>query len=124
MDLLKADVEGYEMQVLAGAMQTIERCRPIIHLEYVSPSTDLSSAYFNLLSPLDYRLWFFISLFYNTQNHLSNTTNLFQGQWSFDMVCVPRERGHMQGLPEMLSAGDTSSCTDIELWRSAKFVAA
>ena len=124
VDFLKADVEGYEMQVLAGAMQTIERCRPIIHLEYFSHIADLSSAYFDLLAPLDYRLWFFISPLYNTQNHLRNGTNLFKGLWSFDMVCVPRERGHMQGLPEMLSAGDTCSCTDIELWRAAKFVAA
>lgn len=123
LDFLKADVEGYEVQVLQGAMQTIERCRPIIHLEYLSHyNSDCASQYFQLLAPLGYKLWFFISPLYNSQNHLANPANLFEGLWSFDMICIPEERGFMQELPEMLAASDTSSCTDINAWRSAQFV--
>ncbi|RGE42986.1 FkbM family methyltransferase [Comamonas testosteroni] len=123
VDFLKADVEGYEVQVLQGAMQTIERCRPILHLEYLSHySSDSSARYFELLAPLGYRLWFFISPLYNSQNHLGNPVNLFEGLWSFDMICIPKERGLMQGLPEMLAPGETSRCTDINAWRSAQFV--
>lgn len=33
VDLLKIDVEGYEPQVLAGAAQTIARCRPVVIVE-------------------------------------------------------------------------------------------
>ena len=33
VDLLKIDVEGYELQVLLGAEQTIRSCRPIIVIE-------------------------------------------------------------------------------------------
>lgn len=33
LDLLKIDVEGYEMPVLIGATQTILRCKPVIVLE-------------------------------------------------------------------------------------------
>lgn len=33
VDLIKIDVEGYEPQVLAGAMETIERCRPLVVVE-------------------------------------------------------------------------------------------
>lgn len=33
VDLLQLDVEGYEWHALLGAAETIERCRPLIHLE-------------------------------------------------------------------------------------------
>jgi FkbM family methyltransferase len=35
LDLLKIDVEGMELQVLAGAAQTIARCRPIVIVEHL-----------------------------------------------------------------------------------------
>ena len=33
VDLIKADCEGYELAVMRGAYQTIERCRPVIIVE-------------------------------------------------------------------------------------------
>jgi FkbM family methyltransferase len=33
LDLLQLDIEGYEFFALQGAAKTIERCKPIIHLE-------------------------------------------------------------------------------------------
>lgn len=33
VSLIKIDVEGYEEEVLRGAVETIERCKPIIYLE-------------------------------------------------------------------------------------------
>lgn len=35
LDLLKIDVEGMEMSVLAGAEQTIRRCQPVIFVEFI-----------------------------------------------------------------------------------------
>ena len=33
IDLLKIDVEGFELEVLRGAQRTIERCKPVIYCE-------------------------------------------------------------------------------------------
>ncbi len=35
LDLLKVDIEGMEMKFLDGAKNTILKCRPIIHIEYL-----------------------------------------------------------------------------------------
>lgn len=35
VDLLKIDVEGMELEVLAGAKETIERCRPVMMIEFI-----------------------------------------------------------------------------------------
>jgi len=40
VSIIQLDVEGYEQRALTGALQTIERCRPIVILE-VSQSTEL-----------------------------------------------------------------------------------
>jgi hypothetical protein len=49
--VIQLDVEGHEQQALAGAMLTVERCRPLIVLE-TPPSTDWIEAN---LTPLGYR---------------------------------------------------------------------
>lgn len=56
VSILQLDVEGYEQQALAGARQTIERCRPIIILEVPPTSTLIDSGWFrdNVLA-LGYR---------------------------------------------------------------------
>jgi hypothetical protein len=33
LDLLQLDIEGYEWHALAGARQTLERCRPLVQVE-------------------------------------------------------------------------------------------
>jgi len=35
VDFIKIDVEGMEAEVLAGAAQTISRCRPLMYIEYL-----------------------------------------------------------------------------------------
>lgn len=52
--LIKADVEGMETAVVAGAFETIERCRPLLYLE---AHRGKSRALLLSLDALGYRLW-------------------------------------------------------------------
>ena len=54
IDLLKIDVEGMELEVLAGARQTIARCLPIIVVERLKTDQDALIA---VLGPNGYRLY-------------------------------------------------------------------
>ena len=40
LDFLKIDVQGLEIEVVKGAMETIKRCKPIIVVEANNPSED------------------------------------------------------------------------------------
>src|SRR6185503_10593633 len=42
-DLIVLDVEGYEPQALHGAVETIKRCRPVLHLELLPRARDAIS---------------------------------------------------------------------------------
>lgn len=54
---IKVDAEGAEERVLAGAAETVERCRPILSLECDRP--DGKSPWVDGLLAADYRLWRF-----------------------------------------------------------------
>ena len=56
VSILQLDVEGFEMQALSGALQTIRRCTPILILENLDDSDLFESEWFakNILS-LGYR---------------------------------------------------------------------
>lgn len=56
LDYLKLDVEGYEWHALEGARETIERCRPVVHIEEkkLPHSYDAPSAR-SLLEGMGYR---------------------------------------------------------------------
>jgi FkbM family methyltransferase len=45
VDLIKVDVEGHEFEVLAGAADTIRRCRPVIIIEEKHDPSNLASAF-------------------------------------------------------------------------------
>jgi FkbM family methyltransferase len=56
--LIKLDVDGHELQVLKGGLDTIERCRPVLLVEigawhFVSPEANP----LRLLASLGYRFW-------------------------------------------------------------------
>lgn len=55
VSFIKADVEGYETEVLKGALQTIHRCKPVMFVEANHPRTD-SNALGNFIQSLGYNV--------------------------------------------------------------------
>ena len=120
VDFIKADVEGYETNLLDGAMATIGRTRPILYLEYLTHHTqDSSRALMDRLSGLGYQFWYYICPAYNQTNYLNNKTNIFEGVWSFDLLCVPADRGTVSGAID--ASTGISHCDDPEAWRAVRF---
>lgn len=111
VDFIKADVEGYEGKLLAGARETIDRCRPILYLENDRGNRQVL---FDQVKALDYDVWWHETPLYNPNNHYHNPVNVFVSKGkepftyalivSLNMLCVPKERN----FAETLAAWDTA----------------
>ena len=56
VDYIKVDAEGYEYNIVQGAKETIQRCRPFVHLEMKSKRMRHSADdYTKLLSKVNYK---------------------------------------------------------------------
>ena len=59
LDLIKADIEGWEMRMLQGAAETLARLRPVVFLEvvdaYLARAGDSRAALWKFMNALDYR---------------------------------------------------------------------
>ena len=56
ISFIKIDTEGYELQVLRGAIGTLKKHRPVIYIELCSDYLESSLEAVELLKSLDYRL--------------------------------------------------------------------
>ncbi|SBW13436.1 hypothetical protein BR10RB9215_C10241 [Brucella sp. 10RB9215] len=74
-ELIKCDVEGMSNKVIAGALETIKKFKPIIVSEVndVAEGVDL----FNALHGLSYEVWMIQSPAYNPNNFNKNKKNIF-----------------------------------------------
>jgi FkbM family methyltransferase len=104
--LIKADVEGMEGDVIAGAVQTIRRCRPALYLENDRP--EKSAALIEHILSLGYRLYWHLPPLFNPQNHFGAAENIFGRIVSINMLAlhasVPQ---NITGLREITSPTDT-----------------
>jgi len=91
LDLLKADVEGMEEQVLAGATETIARHRPILYLEDDRP--EQSESLQSRIRSVRYRIYRHLPPLFNPNNFGGNAENVFPGIVSSNLLCVPEESG-------------------------------
>ena len=56
IDYIKVDAEGYEYNIVQGARDTIERCKPFLHLEMKTKRMRHSvKDYTKLLNTLNYK---------------------------------------------------------------------
>lgn len=72
LDFVKLDVEGYELQALAGAIDTIKQHRPWIWVEYPIAGQDAIKQALETVPDYDY--------------YIADYLN---------MLCIPRERAHL-----------------------------
>ncbi len=89
LDLLKADVEGMEEQVLAGAVETIARHRPVLYLEDDRP--ELSESLRARIRSLGYKIHNHMPPLFNPNNFAKNSENIFPGIVSVNLLCIPDE---------------------------------
>ena len=91
LHLLKADVEGMETDIIAGARETIRRCRPAIYVE--NDRKDRSPGLIALLGELGYDMWWHIPMLFNPDNFAKHPENVFGGTVSINLLCHPKEKG-------------------------------
>jgi len=102
LDLIKIDVEGMESEVITGAIQLIERHRPLLYVE--NDRVANSEALIHLILQLGYRLYWHLPRLFNPDNFFSNPTNLYPSIVSVNMLCLPRERAqNIHDLSEVTS---------------------
>ncbi|MEM1300867.1 MAG: FkbM family methyltransferase [Pseudomonadota bacterium] len=91
LNLIKADVEGMELQVLRGASGLIKQHRPRLYLEANEPEG--SAELYDLLTGWDYRLFWHLPPMYNPENHAGDGENIFGRTISMNILCLPAEQG-------------------------------
>jgi len=87
--MIKADVQGMEADVLAGAEATIKRCRPFLYVENELPAT--SAALIRQIQGYGYRLWDHRPALFNPANKAGVSENLYPNVGSINMLCIPQE---------------------------------
>ncbi len=103
LDFIKADIEGYEPNLLMGAKNTIAQHRPVIYLEIgmvKGNATGNRDQLLGLLEPMGCSCYYYLTPIFNPNNFKSNGNNVFANQISVDMLAVPNEKVQVQGLTQ------------------------
>lgn len=89
LNLLKADVEGMETEVLRGAAGLIRELRPVLYLEAHDPET--SPELIRMLLDFDYDLWWHLPRMYSADNYTGDAENIFGNITSKNILGVAKE---------------------------------
>lgn len=88
--LIKIDVEGMESEVIAGAQETIERCRPLLYVE--NDRAEKSEGLIRQIQVMGYDLYWHLPPLFNPKNLAGRSENIFGPVVSVNMLCVPSEK--------------------------------
>jgi FkbM family methyltransferase len=88
--ILKIDVEGFEVQVVRGAAETIAKFRPLLYVENDRPAHQ--QELISLIAGMGYRLYWHTPSLVRPDNFNGCAENVFPGIVSVNMLCLPVER--------------------------------
>lgn len=92
--LLKIDVEGMELEVLRGSLETIALYKPILYVE--NDREDKSRELIEYIWSLDYDCAWHMPPLFNPDNFAKNDINLWPDVVSVNMVCCPKEQNRIE----------------------------
>ena len=103
--LIKADVEGMELDVLRGAQETIAKFRPILYAE--NDREESSQAMLQFIEEQGYTAYWHFPPLYSPSNYFKNSENVFPGLVSVNILCVHSSvRTAIQGLKRVESPAE------------------
>lgn len=98
-DLIKVDVEGMELEVLQGAINTINKFRPVLYVE--NDRKDKARELIELIHSFGYRLWWHLPPLFSSSNFREDLDNIFGEVVSLNMLCLPEGMEAPVGLTEV-----------------------
>lgn len=90
LDFIKLDVEGMEVQVLAGAVQTLQRCRTLVFAECNSVAS--GALLLEFAAQHGYSAYGWIGAAFNPENYKGCKSNIFGDGKEVSLLLVPVER--------------------------------
>jgi len=104
--LLKADVEGMEVEVLKGGTQLIMTHRPLMYLE--NDRLERSEELLTMIDRFGYKAYWHFPRVFNPDNYFGDPENIFGGVASINVFCVPEETDlAVDGLRPVISVKET-----------------
>ena len=89
LHLIKVNVAGSLIDLLAGASETIRKYRPTVYARLAG--IDRAEAEVQALKDLGYRCWSHVPYLYNTDNYAESSTNIFPGCVMQNVIASPVE---------------------------------
>lgn len=129
LDFIKADIEGWELEMLEGAKNTLATLRPVCYLEIDCSDGRPTGNRDELVAFLDqygYEAYYFVTPMFNPANFRGETRDVY-GAVSVDLICVPAGIAAIDGLTRA-RVGDSAIHiqpgwlkSDVLPWSGARF---